>query len=144
VELHVEVEDLRYTLLDLYVENWYIVICTFSPDTCPCNVIICLSHVCRRQCQNCEDELQMVKRNESRPEKELERQKQLAEVISQNETLQLQVRKAEQNNKVWPCLETELNWHGHWELLVSCFFDLNSPSIIYEAPTCLENIVHLG
>ncbi|CAM6061067.1 unnamed protein product [Sphagnum tenellum] len=53
----------------------------------------------RRQCQNCEDELQMVKRNESRPEKELERQKQLAEVISQNETLQLRVRKAEQNNK---------------------------------------------
>ncbi|CAM6033347.1 unnamed protein product [Sphagnum compactum] len=53
----------------------------------------------RRQCQNCEDELQMVKRNESRPEKELERQKQVAEVISQNETLQLQVRKAEQNNK---------------------------------------------
>jgi hypothetical protein len=45
----------------------------------------------------------------------------LAEVISQNETLQLQVRKAEQNNKVWPCLETELNWHGHWELLVTLF-----------------------
>ncbi len=109
VELHVEVEDLRYTFLNLYVENSYIVICTFSPDTSPCSVIICLSHVCRRQCQNCEDQLQMVKRNESRPEKELERQKQLAEVISQNETLQLRVRKAEQNNKVWPCLETELN-----------------------------------
>jgi hypothetical protein len=39
VELHVEVEDLRYTLLNLYVENSYIVISTLSPDTSPCSVI---------------------------------------------------------------------------------------------------------
>jgi chromosome segregation ATPase len=53
----------------------------------------------RRRCQNCERELRMAKKKETRQEDDPVRQKQLVEVISQKDALQVQRRKAAEKQK---------------------------------------------